>query len=278
MAVMKASWDRLNAWAKLSESPPPTDWHSLRRFFDIFAALNADDISAIKMNLKFFNKIFQRAFHDPRINDPTYSNWENYRPLRLNREEGYSYWLAHLIATSESGIFAHLLLGVAPSAFHQPDVRTEVTGNDKYRADIVIFPDKPARPIHLEVKVGDPHLEKTYETGQDLEKTFTAEFSHFILLADWQVSDWEHLALNKTAPKEMHITPLIWSEVSWALRKYFVNGHSKENLIWNSVAWSFIGAIEQNLMKFQGHWLGTPHERQLANCEAKLDVLERSLK
>ena len=68
-------------------------------------------------------------------------NWAKFRPLRRNREEDWSDWLAWLLETSQTGILADSLfakyMNCQAESFASPDVGREVCIEGR-RADIVI--------------------------------------------------------------------------------------------------------------------------------------------
>src|SRR5690606_34208801 len=102
------------------------------------------------------------------------TDWSHFRPLRVDREEDWSDWLQHFIATSEHGHFARFALprcgfGEA-SAWARPEVTRE-DATESRRADLVVRWRNGQR-CHVEVKVGDQHLSKTVDTALELESKY----------------------------------------------------------------------------------------------------------
>ena len=198
--------------------------------------------------------------------DPTHINWNNFRPLKLSREEDWSDWLAFLLENSESGLFVYHLLNLKVTEKPKKIYRELVCG--KYRADIVIN-WKENNFTHIEVKIGDQNLLKTFDTSLQLENKFpNTKWEHYILILSNQVSSWNEINILQT--KKINL--LTWENITIALRKTILED---ENLNWKVWAYSFIGVIEQNLIGFKGHLLAIKPKE---NLETKLEILKNSLK
>ncbi len=97
--------------------------------------------------------------------DPTYNNWNNFRPLRLTREEDWVDWLAYLIESDDMGHFAKALLKETRATnFIAPKRVLREDPCKGYRADLIIEWQNKSF-THIEVKIGDPNLKKTYPTS-----------------------------------------------------------------------------------------------------------------
>ena len=182
--------------------------------------------------------------------DPSLTDWSNFRPLRLSREEDWADWLMHLIEQSDTGILSSMLFNDSnreAASFTQPDkTYRELTDHShRYRADMIIKWDDQ-NFTHIEVKIGDHHLKKTFPTSETFRTQFQAtkdNWLNYILLLDEQLYDWE-CALEVSDP-EIRIEAITWTDVAVALRKSLV---SCESVIWKSWAYTFLGAIEQCLL------------------------------
>jgi len=181
--------------------------------------------------------------------DPAYCNWREFRPLLLAREEGWSDWLVHLISKSKTGFFSEDLLKLAN--FRREDYTSPIKAArevtyEGYRADIVIKWRNSAF-THVEVKIGDSNLAKTYGTAERMRKKFKAEaraWYDFILLMSNQVSEWDNIK-NESQEK---ITPLTWEDISISLRRSLL--FSNEDIHWLVWAYSLLGAAEQILLGY----------------------------
>jgi hypothetical protein len=176
--------------------------------------------------------------------DPLFLDWTRFRPLTLHREEHWSDWLAHLIESSKTGYFFSVLFGLSrPRGILEVRVDRE-SEMEGYRADLVIIFGNGDH-IHIEVKTGDPNLEKTYETARKMKKCYHSgqgSWDDFILLLDSQVGQW--LEIKDTDAERFSYRT--WGDVSVALRKSLL--FSSEPVSWKSWAYAFLGAIEQRLL------------------------------
>jgi hypothetical protein len=176
--------------------------------------------------------------------DPSFLNWRRFRPLQMDREEDWSDWLAHLFEKSKKGFFSRVLFGLSSPREGDKVIVDRETGHDGYRADLVIKWGN-GNHLHVEVKIGDPNLEKTYGTAQKMKEYYHGSWTswaNFILLLDSQVSQWIEI---KNAGAEI-IDYRTWGNVAIALRRSLL--FSNESILWKSWAYALLGAIEQILL------------------------------
>ncbi len=208
--------------------------------------------------------------------DPTHTNWDNFRPLRLSREEDWSDWLAFLIQQSKTGFLSKNIFNI--HSFKQENyiyplkvLREESDFTKSYRADIIIQ-WKNKKYTHFEIKVGDRNLLKTFKASQNFRKTFKASknnWTDFILLLPNQVSNWENtLKFNETDNIIIHKT---WKDISIALRKSL---STNETTNWKVWAYSFLGIIEQKLLGLDNYW---NLENIPTSINEKIEILENAL-
>jgi hypothetical protein len=182
--------------------------------------------------------------------EPSFQDWKEFRPLRLSKEEDWSDWLQHLLASSKYGDFARRLFSITSfltEDYKEPKVEREVL-YESYRGDLIILWGNK-KYTHLEVKIGDPSLEKTYECSRRLQKKAkarSADWNNFILLLGSQLSEWD--ACKKQQDSDIYVNSLTWKDVALALRRSLL--FSKEDTSWKVWAISFLGAIEQKLLMF----------------------------
>jgi hypothetical protein len=203
--------------------------------------------------------------------DPIRRDWTNFRPLRLSREEDWSDWFAFLIEMSSTGVSASHLFGgaeSASSAYARPaKVEREVIA-EPYRADLVVqWIDGGV--AHIEIKIGDQSLEKTFATAKHLQEVYGREYARwadFILLLPIQKAEWDSLVDRIDVNR--HVDCITWQDVSIGLRRGLL---SAESVLWKSFAFAFVGAIEQTLLQF-----AAPTNRGFAvgTVEQQLQVLE----
>lgn len=206
--------------------------------------------------------------------EPTTYDWSRFRPLRLSREEDWSDWLAFLLERSTTGVFAARMLrgaGAASLGHQRPSVDREVSG-DGYRADLVIHWLNGCC-AHIEVKIGDAALGKTFRTGRKMRLRYrkaVEAWENFVLLLPSQVATWE--GLESAEPDEPPVEALTWIDVCVALRSGLLSDESRS---WKAWAYALVGAAEQALIGFPGHRLSS---RPLAGLEAKVEILREGLK
>ena len=260
-----SDWNLYNDW----DSPIPPDWIVFDTFLTAYAGLVKHQYTELNTLIKKWDHILSKLGKDP-----THINWNNFRPLRLTREEDWSDWLAFLLKQSETGIFAHNLFNnsVSNKSEYAKPLRVErEVSHLGYRADLIIqWLDN--HYSHIEIKIGDPNLQKTYATGKAMRNRYhqpITRWSNYILLLSNQISDWNDLTHQET--DEPPITVLTWDEVAIALRRAL---QSNENMTWKAWACTFIGAIEQILIGYPGHLLT---HRPVSNLEAKINILKKGI-
>ncbi|MFC1671292.1 hypothetical protein ACFL20_12945 [Spirochaetota bacterium] len=163
----------------------------------------------------------------------------------------WSDWLGFLIERS-CGSFNRILLerpGFKYKAYAFPKVDREVVSGG-YRSDIVIL-WRNKHADHMEVKVGDPGMEKTYGTSVAMRKKYGKHikaWSDWILILDRQQEDWDNIVEKVKGSKkytDIDIQSITWIDVAIAIRKCLYN--KLETITWMTWAVAFTGAIESTL-------------------------------
>ena len=242
-----SSWSVFDKLMKRAEPLKTYNWNIKDSGW--FAAYNAyllDLKEEYKGHLKKSNKALKNLGGDPSLR-----SWKNFRPLRLSREEDWADWLMHLIKHSETGILAYTLIGSFgenPQFYFQPKktYRELTDKSKKYRADM-IMQWLDSSYTHIEVKIGDGHLKKTYPTSEVFRKQFginESKWKNYILLLDEQLQDWENVVAH--TDYNVDILPITWTKVAVALRKSLM---STESIVWKSWAYSYVGVIEEILLR-----------------------------
>jgi hypothetical protein len=276
--VSLASWFIFNEWEQCQPSVVaagepagclPGAWANLDEFISAHAGL----LDSLYLELGPLLVKWDQALA-PWGGDPTHQNWRRFRPLRLSREEDWSDWLAFLLERCVTGVFPSRLLQPVHGTevgYARPSVDREVS-HDGHRADLVVR-WVGGRCTHIEVKIGDDDLGKTFGTGRKMRLRYgkTVEsWENFVLLLPSQSHDWEEL--ESTEPGEPPVEALTWVDVCVALRSALL---AEESLSWKGWAYAFVGAAEQLLVGFPGHLL---RSQPSSGVEAKVEILRESLR
>lgn len=203
--------------------------------------------------------------------DPSAHDWRAFRPLRIDREEDWSDWLAHLIETS-SGAFVCALFSrveIERKPYRAPQVEREVALPER-RADIAIH--WVTSSIHVEVKVGDQNFGKTIETATQLEQRHSAaSWTHHVLLPTEDIGALEK-ALEKSE-KPFHV--ITWDNVAVAIRRGLID--AQESVRWRAFAQAFCGTIEQRLFGCPLAAQATVSFAELAARQRQILIMEKAL-
>ena len=240
---MNNSWDIFKNWEyNHTEKYPKFDW-------SIFDILSSSLSSVFTKKMKTLGGL--KTKWNKKLNqyggEPSNYNWNKFRPLRLSREEDWSDWLIYLISESKTGYFANDLFHINKfdaDVFSSPLISDREILYSGHRADIVIQ-WKNKTFTHVEVKIGDENLSKTYGTAQRMRLFYKApenKWFDYILLLDNQVYDW----LSVIQENEHPIQYITWNNLTVSLRKSLI--YSEESITWKVWAYSFLGAIEQRLL------------------------------
>ncbi len=240
------TWKFLDIWnAKSLREARSSAWPTIGEWARLLRAIVDDLTTTTKLQL-----IEWHAALEPLGGDPAEYVWSDFRPLRTSREEDWSDWLQHLLATSKTGTFARELhQGILPanSDFTSSTVLRETSSNEgERRADLVIF-WRSGIATHIEVKVGDQSFEKTFETSRLLSRDFpeVREWKHLILLPSADRPAWLECR-NDYGKGGPDVFDLSWERVAIGLRSSLLTGG--ETLSWQTWAWTFCGAVEQRLL------------------------------
>lgn len=245
--------ERTPTWAFLERfgAPPPpsadASWADLTQLLELCTIASRHQLLAFEA---------ERALWTTRLadlgGDPSLHAWREFRPLRTSREEDWSDWLQHLLATSASGAFAQALLshhlGRRVPTFASPAVLRELVVGCR-RADLVIVWTGCGLRTHIEVKTGDQDFAKTFDTSRLLmEHDQSTAWTHCILLCPSDLGAWRAVA-EQESPRfpEVHVVALDWRQVVSALRRALWS-QAVENAAWRVWAWTFVGVIEQRLL------------------------------
>jgi hypothetical protein len=145
--------------------------------------------------------------------------------------------------------------------------------HQQYRADIVIHWCK-GRSTHIEVKIGDDDLAKTFETAEKVMAKHAATtpregWTHYILLLRPQCDHWLDVARDDRSG--LAVAAVTWDDVCVAIRRVLAGS---EAMPWNVWAWTYLGATEQKLI---GYDPSRPVSLSGAAIDPKIEILTRGL-
>ena len=237
------SWEFLKAF-RLEAIEEVYDWKSVR-------GLIAKSEQAIKphvLECQSLEAQWEKRL-GPLCGNQAKINWSRFRPLRRNREEDWSDWLAWLLETSQTGVLANTLfaesMNCPPEIFVSPTVEREMP-LDGRRADVVISWGQN-RMTHIEVKLWDGNYEKTFETAKKLHAT-APQFiwNDFILIPCQALEAWNEIAKNHSQKETIKVMVVLWNDVARGLRRCL--WQENESVFWRAWAWVFLNVIERELL------------------------------
>lgn len=264
------SWNVFDGWiVRPGTAPREPDWTAVDDLVCAFSGV----IEIRHAELSGLLGVWDQWFSDFG-GDPTHTDWSQFRPLRLSREEDWSDWLAYLIQGSSTGVFSAYLFGTGDSknAVYANPIRVErEVPHHGYRADLIVHWSN-GEIAHLEVKVGDDNLFKTFATGAVMRSKYSQDQSvwhNYILLLSHQLPTWDALVTVDTEQPEFR--PLAWEDVCVALRRGMRAG---EQRLWQAWAYGFVGSIEQMLIGYPGH---RSEQRPLEGLGVKVRIMREGL-
>jgi len=265
---MDNPWEIFSNWSFKNEKHPQlTDWGIFGGFAEPLATAYLSRIQTLKVLTDEWNTKLKQFGGEP----STY-NWMKFRPLRLAREEDWSDWLIYLFSESSSGYLAFDLFkipGLPAKSLSHPIIAEREILTAGYRADIILQWQNRTF-LHVEVKIGDDALDKTFETANALRKHFNATSDNWhdcILLLESQRSSWVSIAERQNHK----ITCITWDDAALSLRRSLI--HSDETITWKVWAYSLLGAVEQRLIGMK-----TIHNKgDIELIQKKINILQRGL-
>jgi len=243
------SWSIFDNWNyKVKEKIIYPDWH-------LFDSMVSTLSSFYKKKYKEFQSLYSKWDKELKLygGEPSNFNWDHFRPLRLSREEDWSDWLIHLISESQTGYFSSHLFNIKDITvrdYSRPSYTRREVSYKGYRADIIIKWNNGIYS-HVEIKIGDENLIKTYGTSEVMRSYYKvpkSKWYDFIIILGSQVENWVNIDNSKKCP----IKYLTWNDVAIILRKSILI--SNEPLSWKVWAYSFLGAIERKLLYFKNEY------------------------
>lgn len=240
------NWNFVREFRWDAPKPVAASWDGVAPFLGLLRSELEHRAASIEKRLEIWDQRLAELG-----GDPCRSDWSAFRPLRLSREEDWSDWLGHLLGRSETGMLGSALFGGERACYRNPtNIMREWSLPDGYRSDIVAeLVD--GTWLHVEVKIGDRSVKKTFETAVAIRKKIrrTPIVKDFILLLESDLELW-HEEGAPEGPRNGHvfeIASLTWHHVAHALRRCLLA--REESISWRVWAHAFVGAIEQTLLR-----------------------------
>jgi hypothetical protein len=241
------SWNFLKKF-KIASTRPVFEWTTITRLIE---RSQQAIIPRIREYQKWENRWDKRL--QQLCGSQMTCDWSKFRPLRRDREEDWSDWLAWLLETSQTGILADSLFAQQMScqveSFISPCVDREVCVEGR-RADIVVT-WKTAQKTHIEVKIWDESFDKTFETAQKLHtKAPESDWYDFILIPSESEEAWDEVARIYSQDQTVKVTVIFWDDVVRGLRRCLWNAH--ESVFWRPLLWIRWSGLTSAATRFRG--------------------------
>ena len=233
---VRGSWSAFDGWIAPASK---VSWTDAEYWEASFAQLRERSSLDLERHLAKWDKRLVALGGDPSRDD-----WSAFRPLRLSREEDWSDWLAHLLATSNGAFCRRLFTGIDGASGSRIRSIDREYSADSYRADLVIWFEDGGW-LHLEVKVGDLSLEKTSKTGDALRAKCGGRCLGDMLLLPKRDRRHSEAIASSEAATPMKVRD--WHDVARSLRAS-IGEEPQESLSWRVWARAYLGAVEQLLL------------------------------
>lgn len=252
---------------KLGDNSLDDGWADLDDWWRTYTEARQEDVKELLAALDMADETWA-AGPSPFDTDPLSADWQTAQgstgPIRLGREEDWSYGLADLLR-SGSGVLIDELFDTAHEG--TPDsVETEAHlpgGSETTRYEDILI-NYPGGGISIEVKIGDTNLKKTVETAALVERHHFGDWTHVLLLPAYQhpqLRDTFGEALTEPAagPPIITATPFDnrdvevqirnWQDISTALRA-ILQRNDEISSHWAASAYVVCTLIEQRILGF----------------------------
>lgn len=200
--------------------------------------------------------------------DPLSADWKSAQastgPIRLGREEDWSYGLAHLFQSASGLLIDELFPTAREGQLENVETEAHLPGGSETTRYEDILISYPSGGISIEVKIGDTNLRKTVETAALVERMHSGDWTHVLLLPTFQhpqLQDTFGEALDESSGgppiitatpfgnQEVEVQVRNWQEISTALRAILQRpGELPPH--WAASAYVVCTLIEQRILGF----------------------------
>lgn len=200
--------------------------------------------------------------------DPLSADWQTAQgskgPIRLGREEDWSYGLAYLLQSGSEVLIDELFRTAHEETLDNVETEAHLPGGSETTRYEDILISYPGGGISIEVKIGDTNLRKTVETAALVERHHSGDWTHVLLLPTYQhpqLRDTFGEALIEPASgppiitatpfgnQEVEIQVRNWQEISAALRA-ILQRDCELPPHWAASAYVVCTLIEQQVLGF----------------------------
>lgn len=243
------------------------DWGDLDGWWRAYSEARQEDVEELLVALDMADETWA-AGQGPFDADPLSADWRTARgstgPIRLSREEDWSYGLADLFRSGSGVLIGELF---DDSCAGTPDsVETEAHlpgGSETTRYEDILI-NTSGGGISIEVKIGDTNLQKTVETAALVERRYAGDWTHVLLLPAYQRPQLrdtfgEAVTEPPAGPPIITVTPFDnreievqvrnWQEISTALRAILLR-NDELSPHWAASAYVVCTLIEQRILGF----------------------------
>ena len=242
-------------------------WASIDDWWQTYSEARQEDVEELLATINMANETWADGPSQFDA-DPLSADWKTAQgstgPIRLGREEDWSYGLADLFRSGSEVLITELFEIAHEGTPDRVETEAHLPGGSettRYEDILIIY---PGGGISIEVKIGDTNLRKTVETAALVERHHSGDWTHILLLPAYQhpqIQDTfgEALTEPEVGPliitetpfdnREIEVQIRYWQEISTALRVILQrNGELPPH--WAASAYIVCTLIEQQILGF----------------------------
>jgi len=242
-------------------------WADLDDWWRTYSEARQEDVEVLLTALEMADEMWATG-PSQFDTDPLSADWKTTQgstgPIRLGREEDWSYGLAHLFHSGAGVLVDELFETAHDGPPESVETEAHLPGSSETTRYEDILISYPGGGISIEVKIGDTNLRKTVETAALVERHHFGDWTHVLLLPAYQHPQLrdtfgEALAKPPDGPPIITATPFgnreievqvrNWQEISTALRK-ILQRNDDISAHWAASAYVVCTLIEQRILGF----------------------------
>jgi len=242
-------------------------WADLDDWWPIYSEARREDVEELLAAINMADEMWAKG-PSQFDSDPLSADWKTSEgstgPIRLGREEDWSYGLAHLYRSGAGMLVNELFETVHEGTPNSVETEAHLPGGSETTRYEDILIRYPGGGISIEVKVGDTNLKKTVETAALVERHYSGDWTHVLLLPAYQHPQLrdtfgDELTEPPAGPPVITATPFDnrevkiqvrnWQEISTALRM-ILQRDGELPAHWVASAYVLCTLIEQQILGF----------------------------